>query len=266
MNKMLLVIAGLGIASSLPLAATAEQMGQSAQPGYPRVLRTDTSWSGFYAGLNLGGGFGNNSIVTTGQVTANVNNVNGGARTPLTSVDRSGIIGGGQIGYDHQFQHFVLGLETDLAGTGISGQRTVVTTALTGGASLNNTFSSNLKSLGTVRGRVGLAAGRVLFYGTGGLAYGSTESSANFFGPSPTNVLQFTANNSSMSTGYAVGGGAEYKMARHLSTKAEYLYYKLEDQTLNVAVIAGSGGGGTGYNTTFQSKGNVLRLGANYRF
>jgi outer membrane immunogenic protein len=264
MKKSILAI--VGFSAVLMCNAQAAEL-QSPQP-YPSstIARNQPTWSGFYVGLSAGGGFGSYSIVTTGQATANVNNVNGGARPALTSVDRQGVLGGGQIGYNHQLGKAVLGLETDFSGSNINGQRVVVTTALTGGASLNNNFSSSLKYLGTVRGRVGYTFGRTMLYGTGGFAYGSSEHSANLFGPSPANVLQFTGSNSSVKGGYVAGGGGEYALSKKLSMKAEYLYYSLGHDTLNVAVISGSGGGGTGYNTRFENKGNLLRAGLNYRF
>lgn len=263
-----LILMAVCFTSTMAVSAFAADKSDSKRAQMNSQVRTTgrAPWSGVYVGLHLGGGFGDNSIVTTGQVAANVNNVNGGARPALTSVSRSGILGGGQLGFDHQFGGFVVGAETDLAGSGIKGDRRVVTTALTGGSSLNNDFSSSLKFLGTARGRIGYAFGRVMVYGTGGLAYGKTQQSANLYGPLPANALQFTAATNTMKTGYAAGGGGEYMMSKKLSMKAEYLYYSLGSETLNVAVIAGSGGGGTGYNTTFENKGNIMRLGMNYRF
>jgi outer membrane immunogenic protein len=35
---------------------------------------------------------------------------------------------------------------------------------------------------------------------------------------------------------------------------------------VNVAVIPGSGGGGTGYNSTFRNDGHIGRIGLNYKF
>ena len=48
--------------------------------------------------------------------------------------------------------------------------------------------------------------------------------------------------------------------------KAEYLYYDFRDETVNVAVIPGSGGGGTGYNSRFENDGHIVRAGLNYKF
>ncbi len=48
--------------------------------------------------------------------------------------------------------------------------------------------------------------------------------------------------------------------------KGEYLFYDLGRNTVNVAVIPGSGGGGTGYNSTFKNEGHIARVGLNYKF
>ncbi len=132
------------------------------------------------------------------------------------------------------------------------------------GLPLNNNFRSDIDFLGTVRGRLGVTYDRALFYATGGLAYGDTKHSVTMFGP--TGNVQFAGDRSETKVGYAVGAGLEYALYRNLSVKAEYLYYNLGRDTVNVAVIPGSGGAGTGYNSHFQDSGNLVRVGLNYKF
>jgi len=50
------------------------------------------------------------------------------------------------------------------------------------------------------------------------------------------------------------------------SIKTEYLYYDLNRSPLFPNVIAGSGGVGTGYVSSFDNKGQIGRIGINYRF
>ena len=69
--------------------------------------------------------------------------------------------------------------------------------------------------------------------------------------------------------GRFLGGGQvgyDYQFSPNWSVKAEYLYYDLGSSNLNVAVIPGSGGGGTGYNTTIRNDGHIVRAGLNYKF
>jgi outer membrane immunogenic protein len=104
-------------------------------------------WTGFYAGLNAGYGFGTNSNTQsiglgsqafTGfghprdNYNASLMNSSGwggsstlGAGLALSGVgsaNQSGFIGGGQVGYNYQWgPSFVIGLEADIQGTGIRG-------------------------------------------------------------------------------------------------------------------------------------------------
>jgi outer membrane immunogenic protein len=229
-------------------------------PGPPMM-----NWTGFYVGAHLGGSFGgDDEIKTTGQVAANQNNVNGGARPARVSLDKDSVIGGGQIGYNVQTGGIVFGVEADISATGQDEQVRVVTTALNGVDRLANDFSSSLNYFGTVRGRLGVAVDRTLFFATAGLAYGEVESSVNMFGPA--GQLQFSGSKSDVLTGYVVGGGIEHAFTSNLILKAEYLYYDLGDQTVAANVIPGSGGGGTGYISRFENDGHIVRAGLNYKF
>ena len=267
MRKALL--ASVALSAVLTAApALAADLGQrmitKAPPAAVPFVQPFT-WTGFYLGVNAGYGFGTgSSAITTGQVAANVANVAGGARPANVDLRPEGFIGGGQVGYNWQFGSFVTGIEADLAYTDFSETRTVVTTPLSGVGSLNNTFRQHLEYFGTVRGRLGIAADRTLFYATGGFAYGGVDNRVDFFGPAGN--LQFTGATRRNREGYTVGGGIEHAFAGNWSVKAEYLYFDLGRETVNVAVIAGSGGGGTGYDTRFRNDGHIVRAGLNYRF
>ncbi|HYA79881.1 MAG TPA: porin family protein, partial [Methylocystis sp.] len=89
-------------------------------------------WTGFYGGLNLGGGWasgGDNSylayadpsfpIASVVAGTPNLFFLPGGGTTGNNS---GGVVGGGQIGYNYQFgTSFLIGAEADFQGTSISG-------------------------------------------------------------------------------------------------------------------------------------------------
>jgi len=250
-------------------AASAAEPARSYNEAPPPIRAPIFNWTGFYVGANVGyGSASDDNVRTTGQAVANVNNVNGGARPGLVRIERDGIVGGGQVGYNWQMApNYVLGIETDIAGTDLSRTVGVTTIPLNGISTLNNNFTNSLEYLGTLRGRLGYAWDASMLYATGGLAYGEVNTSANFFGPANAGgVLQFTGARNETRTGYTVGGGIEHMLTPNVSVKGEYLYYDLGRQTVNVAVIPGSGGGGTGYDSSFRNSGHTVRIGLNYKF
>jgi outer membrane immunogenic protein len=147
------------------------------------------SWSGFYLGLNGGGGWGRSSWSTT------------------NGFDVSGGLIGGTAGYNWQAGSFVFGLEGDADWSNIKG-RTIIGCPL--GCQTENTW------LATVRGRVGYAFDRFMPYITGGVAFGDMRARTPGF-----------AGVSSTETGWAVGGGVEFAIYMNWTAKAEYLYVDL---------------------------------------
>jgi outer membrane immunogenic protein len=263
---------------ALASAALAADLPARRAPPAPFVAVPVFTWTGFYIGGNAGYAISdNNRVVTTGQAPANVVTVSTGARPGLVQLEQDGFAGGGQIGYNVQFGGFVAGIEADIAYTDLQRTTNVVTTApaVVGGAAAtrNNVFRQDLTFLGTVRGRLGYAWDRLLVYGTGGFAYGDVDYSANFFGPLPGNVLQFTGRRTGIETGWAAGGGVEYAIpnwnwfgSSAVTLKAEALYYDLGRRTVGVNLIPGTGGVGTGYNSRFETSGVIARAGINFKF
>ena len=91
-----------------------------------------------------------------------------------------------------------------------------------------------------------------------------TSRVAAFFGPA--GQFQFAGNNRRTEAGYTVGAGIEHAFASNWTVKGEYIYYDFRDETVNVAVVPGGGGGGTGYNRRFENDGHIVRAGLNYKF
>src|SRR5262249_36842575 len=156
------------------------------------------------------------------------------------NVKQTGFIGGGQIGYNWQFNQYVLGFETDIQGTSAKSSSTVslfnpapppanFNAPVLGTASV----SRRLDYLGTVRGRLGYAADNVLFYVTGGFAYGRTELSyagTISFPSAPGLVTAAAGSTNKFSAGGTVGAGIEYGFGHNWSAKVEYLYFDLGNQ------------------------------------
>lgn len=98
---------------ALTVAASAADMyvPAAAGPGYKDVDVPVASWTGFYAGINGGGAFDDNS----GKIT--FTNSISQVFTLSKSLGASGSFGGGQIGYNWQgvwHPQLVLGVEADI--------------------------------------------------------------------------------------------------------------------------------------------------------
>ncbi len=230
------------------------------------------NWAGAYGGLHVGYGFSSNdNVKTSGQAAGNIANVASGARPASVSVDPDGLLGGVALGYNMQSDNFVYGVEADIDLTDLEDSQNVnnINPASTPpGAALINSFKQDLEYLGTLRLRLGVAVngGNTLVYATGGLAYGGVKVSGRFSGPLPANVTQFSGSNDETETGYVIGAGLEHAIDANLRLTGSYMYYDLGSNTVNVAAVPGSGAGGTGYNSKFDTSGHLLRAGVGYKF
>jgi outer membrane immunogenic protein len=257
------------------------------------------SWTGFYAGLNAGGTFGDGSLATTGTpVSFNPAGLNAGAPATMNALavllasnapgSGSQFIGGGQIGYNFQFAPaYVLGFEADIQGLAGSGRTSSVSTTSSFapfGFPANNysstaSFTKGLDYLGTARGRIGfLATPSVLAYATGGLAYGGAHVGSAFSiqqtfpGWNTTIVPPIFggANATKTAVGWTLGGGLEWMFGQQWSAKVEYLYYDLGTvgapvlltQNVNVTTPWATALA----QTTTRFNGSIVRAGVNYHF
>jgi outer membrane immunogenic protein len=224
-------------------------------------------WSGFYLGLNGGYSWGRS---TTDFTVAGL--------TPYsTAQNMDGWLGGGQIGYNWQFnRNWILGIEADIQGTGQDGSValpsvTVITSsplaALVTTATTTGTFAQKLPWFGTVRARLGVEpADRVMLYVTGGLAYGEVDSNAAFSvtatTPGGTATTTGSASASNTQVGWTVGGGLEWAFWQRWSAKVEYLY--IDFGTFS-DTLTGIGAFPT-ITASSRVTDNIFRVGVNYSF
>jgi outer membrane immunogenic protein len=217
MKKILLATVGL-IALGVGSASAADIQRRAAMPAKAPMMMPLYNWTGPYIGISGGGGWGRSDI-----------------SAPLASgtINTSGGLVGGTLGYNYQMNQIVLGLEGDGSWSGIGGSGTC-----TGGlaCSVRNNW------LATARGRLGFAWDRFMPYVTGGAAFGDIRSSVATF-----------ADSTSTKTGWTAGGGIEAAIAGPWTAKVEYLY-------VDLGRGASIGGADTGFNT------NIVRAGLNYRF
>jgi len=162
----------------------------------------------------------------------------------------------------------VIGIEADWD---FSGERNTATAVAQNIAAsvFSASFSDEerIRSIATVRARLGWAHGDYLWYVTGGAAFARVDSnitltSSNPLGTfaSPT-VAAFTTNR----TGWTAGAGVETSLFGNWSAKLEYLYVDLGDvnNTITTAPTAiGTFGVFTG---SHQIKDHIVRGGVNYK-
>jgi outer membrane immunogenic protein len=229
----------------------------------------DYTWTGFYLGVNVGYGWGNAD--TRFDPLPDPVSFNALQPTTLGDLDPDGVIGGGQVGFNWQWNNWiVLGAEADFQGSDMRDSETrSPIIELNGAPAGPDSFLFTRERtdwFGTVRGRIGFTPWcRLLIYGTGGVAYGNVHYSANtvYFGGGQ----QFPASLSRTKVGWTAGGGIEYALSHHWSVKMEYLYYDLGDQ------------GDTGafndfgvLNPSFavhykwETQANIVRGGLNFKF
>jgi outer membrane immunogenic protein len=287
MKKILLSAVSLAVLSGSAFAADLPSRKEAVVAPVVAPL-----WQGFYAGLNAGYGFGTaNNAQQYGWGNPNyLGNLDSVAFAGVNSymgrgIYQGGFFGGGQVGYNYQYgQSFVLGFETDMQGSSISGQGgSNGAAALTDGAMMfgSNTIQAGINWMGTARGRVGyLITPTVMAYATGGLAYGQTyvktfhgATGASFGnnGNGADAFDDFWTNNSKsqLNVGWTAGGGFEWMMAPNWSIKGEAMYYDLGSTAVNNGYFSADNaaqlfaGGST---TRAYYQGVIARGGVNYHF
>ena len=237
------------------IAANAASAADMGLPVKGRALEPAWNWSGFYAGLNAG----------YARSTPAWNDLDGffTAGGTLFNESNNGFIGGGQVGYNLQFRHAVVGIEADFQY--VSGTQNTTLFALPPG-NVGPTFHDSIQWLGTVRGRAGLALDNVLTYLTAGLAYGKARHTIadSFFNVDPNFDL------SSTKVGFVAGAGAEYAFDPRWSVKVEALYVDLGKNSATITGIAQSTPPGNPTIVTgrfdIQDTMWILRAGVNYKF
>lgn len=194
------------------VAAFGHAEAADLQRGYPNYapaapMPMAYRWTGPYLGANIG--------YQGGSISNN-------------PAEPSGVVGGIQGGWNWQNGNFVFGGEADIS--------------LTGADDVFAPWKFSNPWFGTVRGRLGLAYNNILFYGTGGLAFGGIEAETFGLSESKTHL------------GWTVGAGVEFALNQAWSAKVEYLYLSYADRAYSL----------TGTDNGLNS--NLVRFGVNYRF
>ena len=220
------ILSSVAVAAGMTTAFAADLPARRAPPVYvPPVV--GYSWTGFYVGGQVGYAFGRDNAQQISTV--------GGPSVLYQVGFPNGTMGGAHLGYNFSTQSLpvlgqfagafsgipfiggvggaggVVGIEGDVDGTDYRGSVQL------------GTFANQVKEniTGSIRGRIGIAVDRALFFATGGVAFGQfTEN----YGLSTTGAFGTTDSLTTTRIGYTVGGGIEYALTTNFSLRGEYRY------------------------------------------
>lgn len=214
----------------------------------PPVAVAVYNWTGFYVGAHVGGAWGDKdwTFVDANQVL-----VVPPSFPSFGSHSVSGIIAGGQVGYNWQApgSNWVLGIEAQVSWSNADGQHELFFQGTGVG------FRTDVEWLGTVAGRLGYAFGQVLVYGKGGFAFAHDK----FESFDPSNTANRVSSDDTR-TGWMAGGGIELALGGNWSAKAEYNYMDLGKRDVTFVRPALT----VRYDVDQQM--HVAKFGINYRF
>ncbi len=229
------------------LLAAAAMTAISGTAGATDVAPTAHDWTGVYLGLNAGGAWSDMEAVSGNDLH---------------------FTGGGLLGYNWQYKKLVLGLEADFNYVGLEYDESLTDSFFDD--SRKDQLEIQTNWFGTVRGRLGFAIDDVLFYGTGGLAYGNMSSdwSIEVYEDSGDLFVSSQASTDETNWGWTVGAGAEYDLGQWI-LGLEYLYVDLGETELTNGFEVDNGLGGSASSFSelvFDHRFSVARVTAKFAF
>lgn len=181
-------ITAQALAADLPLSVSSP----------PLPIPASYSWTGWYAGLQLGGAWERSDW-------------------RLFSQTGSGLLYGGHIGFNYQFDQFVLGGEGDFTGSTVKADSICAAVAGTN-------CRTTVDYLASLRAKAGIALDRLMAYADGGVAFGGFRFAQT------AGLQQSWAN--TVHVGWTAGAGLEYAFTDHLTGGVEYNFYGFPSQSL----------------------------------
>lgn len=172
------------------------------------------TWTGAYIGGQ--GGYGWTDLSDDGDFF-----LEDGTDDGISSLDLDGGFLGVYGGFNYQWDSVVLGIEADI-----------------NKASMDERFGfeggdaeAELDWFGSVRGRLGYAWDRTLFFATGGVAFAHVDY----------NLDEFDFSDNEDFVGWTAGVGVEHAFTDNLLVRAEYRYYDFGSEEFGDAADFGSG-------------------------
>jgi outer membrane immunogenic protein len=214
MKKTILLLTASVIALGAAGSAFAADLPARTYTKAPPIAMAAYDWSGFYIGLNGGGGWSHTNWTLGNGLSEGSTNANGGTV-------------GGQVGYRWQTGPVVFGVEAQGNWADLSGDNTSQLFA-----DRNHT---KIDAFGLFTGQIGYTFNNVLLYAKGGAAV--VDDKYDVYGI-PSNLLLATA--SETRWGGTVGVGFEYGFAPNWSAGLEYDHIFLGTNTNNLTTPVGA--------------------------
>lgn len=223
-------------------------------------------WSGFYLGAHAGYGWFPNDVDFDLEPAFGPIFAGAGLPTTLDYI-ADGAVLGAQVGYNHQIETIVIGVEADIAWSWIDGSDSAsgVFSQVVGDTAridipLTLRSETDIDWLSTIRLRGGFTpTPEALVYLTGGLAIADVGRTDSLTAP----TVGWGFDESDVRYGFTIGGGLEYALDEDWSVKGEYLYMDLGSESGVLGPISGAT-----TTTCCSSKddltGHLLRIGLNY--
>ena len=229
----------LRIAVGGPEPMSGKEMKQVAPAPPP-----ECNWTGFYVGAVAGYARGD----------MDWKDVDFGDNETLVNKDQSGFIGGGELGFNYQWNWLVLGIEGTIQYSDLQ---------MHSAQKLDdepNIYDTRSDWQGTISGRLGLAWNKWLFFAKGGGAF-VQERYSWLHGESGV-VDTFKTDETRV--GALVGGGIEYMINCRWSAKVEYNHFFLGTDTITGTRIDDGSPEKESYDTRMNE--DLVQFGVNYRF
>jgi outer membrane immunogenic protein len=203
--------AGSAFAADLPTKA----------PPAPVYAPPPFTWTGFYIGPNVGGGWGQGTVT---------DNATGGT---FGTGERGAFAGGGQLGYNYQVGNVVFGVEGFFDGIASGNNNT--SNIVTGLAGHQFQGDANATWASTVAGRLGFTGpgfDHWLFYAKGGGGWVGSDAKISDL----TNGLSVSS--SSSQGGWMAGAGIEWAFAPNWTARVDYQYIGLNGFSVAPVFVA----------------------------
>lgn len=199
MKKIWIILTAMTILS--PLANAADLGKPQPDPTAYPAYEAPYNWSGLYGGAFVG------RADSKWSIDFFRNNNHGHAE-----LSSDGVAGGFWLGYNWQAsRNWVYGVEADLGWTNADQHNQTFD---------NDNTDSQINNFGSLRGRIGYAVDRTLFFATAGVAWANISQNIQ----KGRNAGEQVVSEDEVHTGYVVGAGIDYAFDNSWIGRAEYLY------------------------------------------